>query len=214
MPARILLVDDHQIMREGLRLLLRDQADLELVGNAFDCEAGWRAVEELMPDLVIMDLDVPEEGGAALTARIRAAYPEIKVVVLTGHAEPHYVEAALRAGADGYVLKTGGCGDLVLALRTVLSGKNYLCAEVSTVVVQELHRQMDSRKNEAQALTARELQVLKQIADGASTKEIAFTLGVSGKTIETHRVNLMTKLNITSVAGLTKYALREGLTTL
>lgn len=214
MAARILLVDDHQIMREGVRLLLRDQAEFELVGNAFNSDGGWNAVVDLAPDLVIMDLDVPGEGGAALTARIRARYPEIKIVVLTGHAEPKYVEAALRAGADGFVLKNNGAAELLLAMRTVLSGRNYLCAEISTVVVHELQRQVDLRRDAGLALSPREMEVLKQIADGYSTKEIAFTLGVSGKTVETHRTNLMTKLGVNSVAELTKYALREGLTTL
>jgi len=136
MPARILLIDDHQIIRDGLRLLFRSQADLELVGNAFDSETGWQTVEEMRPDLVVMDLDVPGEGGAALTARIRAKYPEIKVVVLTGSTEARHPEAALAAGANGYVLKGNGFNVLLEAIRTVLAGKTYLCPEVSTIVVE------------------------------------------------------------------------------
>jgi len=197
-----------------LRLLLRDQPDFELAGTAFDGDAGWSAVVALRPDLVVMDLDIPGGGGAALTARIRAQYPAIKVVVLTGHGEQQHVGAALRAGADGYVLKAGGGAELLHAMRTVLSGKNYLCAEVSTVVVRELQRPVDPQAKTAPVLSAREIEVLKLIADGHSTKEIAFTLGVSGKTVESHRVNLMAKLHLDSVAALTKYALREGLTKL
>ena len=214
MAARILLVDDHQIMREGMRLLLHDQKDLEMVGNAFDSDSGWQAVVDLAPDLVVMDLDVPGEGGAALTARIRENYPEIKIVVLTGHAELKYVEAALRAGAQGYVLKTNGCVELLHALRTVLAGKSYLCPEVSTTVVREFHRHREPPRAGEPGLSTREIEVLTQIADGHSTKEIAFALGISGKTVETHRTNLMTKLGVNSVAELTKYALREGLTKL
>ena len=214
MAARILLIDDHQIMREGLQLLLRDQPDLKVVGSAFDSDAGWRAVVDLTPDLVIMDLDVPGEGGASLTARIRGDYPEIKIVVLTGHIETQYLETALQAGADGYVLKANGCTDLLHALRTVLSGKKYLCPEASTILVHDLQRRHDPPKNGVLVLSTRELEVLKQIADGYSTKEIAFTLGISGKTVESHRMNLMAKLGVDSVAELTKYALREGLTEL
>jgi len=213
MPARILLIDDHQIIRDGLRLLLHNQADLELVGNAFDSESGWQAVEELRPDLIVMDLDVPGEGGAALTARVRAMHPEIKVVVLTGSTEARHPQAALAAGANGYVLKSNGFVVLLEAIRTVLTGKTYLCPEVSTIVVEQLQRPNGTWLSD-RALSAREIEVLKQIANGSTTKEIAFNLGLSPKTIETHRGNLMTKLNAKSIAELTKFAVREGLTKL
>ena len=140
MPARILLIDDHQIIRDGLRLLLHNQADLELVGNAFDSETGWQAVEELRPDLIVMDLDVPGEGGAVLTARIRTKYPDIKVVVLTGSTEARNPQAALSAGANGYVLKSNGFTVLLEAIRAVLSGKTFLCPEVSSIVVEQMQR--------------------------------------------------------------------------
>ncbi len=214
MTARILLIDDHQIMRDGLRLLLREQPDLELVGSAFDSDAGWQAVVDLAPDLIVMDLDIPGEGGIALTARIRATHPDIKIVILTGHAEPQYIEAALQAGAEGYILKANGGADLLQALRSVLAGRNFLSQEVSHIVVNELRRHFDPPQKRGSALSTRESEVLKQIADGYSTKEIAFALGVSTKTIESHRMNLMEKLQINNVAELTKYALREGLTTL
>jgi DNA-binding NarL/FixJ family response regulator len=213
MPARILLIDDHQIIRDGLRLLLHNQADLELAGNAFDSETGWQAVEELRPDLIVMDLDVPGEGGAALTARIRTKYPEIKVVVLTGSTEARNPQAALAAGANGYVLKSNGFTVLLEAIRTVLSGKTYLCPEVSSIVVEQMQRPNGTWLSEG-TLSAREIEVLKQIANGSTTKEIAFNLSLSPKTIETHRTNLMTKLNVKSIAELTKFAIREGLTKL
>jgi len=213
MPARILLIDDHQIIRDGLRLLLHNQADLELVGNAFDSETGWQMVEEMRPNLIVMDLDMPGEGGASLTARIRAKYPEIKVVVLTGSTEARHPEAALAAGANGYVLKGNGVNVLLEAIRTVLAGKTYLCPEVSTIVVEQMHRPNKTWLADG-ALTTREVEVLKQIANGSSTKEIAFNLTISAKTVETHRSNLMTKLNVKSIAELTKFAVREGLTKL
>jgi len=213
MPARILLIDDHQIIRDGLRLLLRDQADLELVGNAYNSETGWQAVEEMRPDLIVMDLDVPGEGGAALTARVHAKYPAIKVVVLTGSIESRHPQVALAAGANGYVLKANGFTVLLEAIRAVLLGKTYLCPEVSTIVVQQIQRR-DGTWLPDGVLSTRETEVLRQIANGQSTKEIAFTLGLSAKTIETHRTNLMTKLDLKSIAELTKYAIRQGLTTL
>jgi DNA-binding NarL/FixJ family response regulator len=213
MPSRILLIDDHQIIRDGLRLLLHGQTSLKLVGNAYDSETGWQAIETLQPDLVVMDLGVPGEGGSALTARIREKHPGMKVVVLTGCSDPKKVQAALAAGADGYVLKGYGFIVLLDAINTVLAGKTYLCPEVSAIVVQQMRRSGATGQAEG-ALSEREIDVLKQIADGRTTKEIAFNLSISAKTIETHRANLMAKLKVNSVAELTKYAVREGLTTL
>lgn len=212
MPSRILLIDDHQIIRDGLRLLLHEQSDLELAGNAYDSDSGWEAVRELRPDVVLMDLNVPGEGGVALTSRIRAEFPGTRVIVLTGHAEPQFVQSALEAGAAGYVLKGNGFIVLLSAIRAVVSGKTYLCQEASAVVVRQLQRQINRGRDQESALTGRETEVLKQIADGYSTKEIAFELGLSAKTVDTHRMNLMRKLNLKSVAELTKYAIREGLT--
>ncbi len=212
-PARLLLVDDHQIMRDGLRLLLGAHADWKIVGSAFDTDAAWSLIVKTRPDLVIMDLELPGGGGVALTQRVIQAYPEIKVMVLTANAEPSVVRAALGAGARGYLLKTHAAGQLVLALRAVLAGQVYLCPEISTVVVQELQRRTGAQGG-VESLSGREKAILTQIADGHTTKEIAFGLGVSAKTVETHRLNLMAKLGVSSVAGLTKQALRAGLTKL
>ena len=207
MPARILLIDDHQIIRDGLRLLLRDQADLELVGNAYNSETGWQAVEEMRPDLIVMDLDVPGEGGAALTARVHAKYPAIKVVVLTGSIESRHPQVALAAGANGYVLKANGFTVLLEAIRAVLLGKTYLCPEVSTIVVQQIQRR-DGTWLPDGVLSTRETEVLRQIANGQSTKEIAFTLGLSAKTIETHREKIKGKLDLKNSAELNRRAVQ------
>lgn len=209
--ARILLLDDHQIMCDGLRLLLTGDPQWEVIGVAFNAEAAWAQIVGAPPDLVIMDLELPGEGGVSLTARILASYPEIKILVLTADAEPHTVRAALAAGATGYLLKTNAAELLRAAIRMVLTGKVYLCPEASTVVAHEFQKGFT---HPTRALSTREIQILKRIAEGQSTKEIAFALEVSVKTIETHRCNLMTKLGVTSVAGLTKYAVRQGLTTL
>lgn len=200
-------------MRDGLRLLLAGHKAWKIAGSAFTCEAAWTMVVEQQPDLVLMDLDLPGEGGVALTARIRQAYPEIKVLILTGSPEPHLVRAALGAGANGYLLKTEASALLVEALRAVLAGQTYLCPQVSTVVVREFRQQLVLPSGTG-VLSARETEILKRIADGQTTKEIAFALALSAKTIETHRLGLMHKLGVTSVAALTKYAVREGLTTL
>jgi DNA-binding NarL/FixJ family response regulator len=213
-PAKILLVDDHQIMRDGLRLLLRDKPEFTVVGDAFDTEAAWLAVQDLEPDLVILDVEMPGAGGVAFAKRLRQDFPEIKVVILTGHAEPRFVNDALRAGVEGYVLKMNASTELVAALHAVLAGQAYLCPEVSTHVVREYRRQIDTAGHPGRNLSIRELDVLKRIAEGHTTKEIAFAMGVSTKTVETHRLHLMSKLDVKSVAELTKYAVREGLTTL
>ncbi len=213
-PAKILLVDDHQIMRDGLRLLLREHPEFQVVGAAFETEAAWLAVKDLEPDLVILDLELPGAGGTALALRIRLNYPEIKVVILTGHAELHFVNEALCAGAQGYVLKMNASAQLVAALKAVLAGQMYLCSEVSTLVEREHRRQSDPICDDTNAPTIRELDVLRRIAEGKTTKEIAFALGVSTKTIETHRLHLLSKLQVKSVAELTRYAVRVGLTPL
>jgi len=213
-PAKILLVDDHQIMREGLRLLLRDQPKFQVVGDAIETEAAWLAIKELEPDVVVLDLELPGAGGVALAIRIRQNLPDIKVVILTGHTEPQIVKDVLRSGVHGYVLKMNASCELVGALHAVLAGQLYLCPEISTQVVREYRRHTNTPEESGSNLSARELDVLKRIAEGQTTKEIAFALGVSTKTVETHRVHLLTKLGVKSVAELTKYAVREGLTML
>jgi DNA-binding NarL/FixJ family response regulator len=211
MACRLLLVDDHHILRDGLRMLLGHEPEFDVVAEASTSDEAWEKVSAFHPDIVVMDLDLPGVGGIALTRRIRETYPDIKVVVLTAHAEEKLVSDALRVGASGYLLKRSAGSDLVTALKAALSGQVFLCPESSTVVVREYQRQQAGREGQ---LSSREIEILKRIADGQSTKEIAFALQLSPKTIETHRINMMEKLRLDSVAKLTKYAVREGLTTL
>lgn len=211
MPARILFVDDHQLVRDGVRVLLQGETDLAIVGTANDTAKAWAAIEEQQPDLVLMDLDLPGEGGIALTERVRTKYPQIRVLVLTGHADARHVGLALRAGARGYVVKSSGVKQLLEAIRAVLSGQAYLCQEASAVLLRNYQRDPNNAQGVA-VLSEREQDVLRQIADGYSTKEIAFNLGISAKTVETHRASIMAKLDINNIAELTKYALREGMT--
>lgn len=212
-PIRIFLADDHQIMREGLRLVLNREADFAIVGEAADGEAALVQLKVLKPEVAVLDIEMPGLNGLELAEHLRTVCPETKVLILSAHAEAPAVREALRAGVAGFLMKTGAAADLVRAIRTIVAGEVFFCPQVSTVLVRE-YRRAGGRGNPATTLTDRETEVLKRIADGQSTKEIAFALGVSGKTVETHRLNVMTKLGVTSVAALTKYALREGLTTL
>lgn len=211
MPAKILLVDDHQLLRQGLRLILRGQRGMTVVGEAGSGEQAWLLVQKLRPDLVIADIEMPGGSGLELARRIRTEFSAIRVVILTGHSETATVTEALQAGVAGYVLKTNAADELVEALRTVLAGQTHISQEVSAVLVEEYQRKLIA---DVPALSKREAEVLKRVADGETTKEIAFALEVSSKTIETHRLNVMEKVGIRSVAGLTKYAVREGITTL
>lgn len=207
---RLFLVDDHQVMLDGLRLLISAQPELEIVGTAFNCSVAWTRISELHPDLVLMDLDLPGEGGVALTARILEAWPEIKVVVLTAQTDVKVINAALSAGASGFVLKLDAGSDLLHAIRSAAKGELYVSATATSLFAEEIRRRptmTDSR----QALTNREVEIVTRIANGQSAKEIAFDLGLSPRTVEAHRSNLMRKIGANNVAEVIKFALREGL---
>lgn len=210
MATRILLIDDHSLVRAGLRAVFSQAEGIEVVGEAADTESGLASALNLRPDVAIVDLAMPGAGGISLIQRLKDKHPESHVIVLTAHAEPHLVDAALRAGASGYVLKSGDCSNLMAALKTAVKGGLYLCPEVSSWVGREYQRFL--RAGAPGALSARETEILRKIADGMTTKEIAHALGLSSKTVETHRVNLMGKLKLNNVAALTKYAIAVGLT--
>lgn len=211
--VRILLVDDHPILRMSLReFLSRQSSQYEVVEEASDCMEAWQSMVRLEPDMVVTDLELPGEGGIELTRRIRKSFPKVIILILTAHGGAQRINSALEAGASGYVLKSCTSRDLVSAIEATLAGQIYLSPAASTVVVREYQRQLKGKDDNV--LSAREVETLKCIAKGQTTKEIAFAMGVSTKTVETHRLNLMAKLEISTVAGLTKYAIREGLTTL
>lgn len=215
MTAKILIVDDHLMMRQGLRLMLRAQPGLTVVGEADCAEQAWPLLEQLQPDIVVVDVEMPGVSGIELARRIKAGFPAIKVVMLSGHAEAHFVNEALQAGVVGYLLKNNGSSELLTALRTVLTGQTHVSPQVSSVLVQECrNRFVVETDGASRTLSGREREILKRVADGQTTKEIAFALQVSPKTVETHRLNVMTKLGVRSIAELTKYAVREGLTSL
>jgi len=216
MSVRILLADDHRILREGLRSLLAQQPDMVVVGEAADGEEAVALAGQLRPDLVIMDVVMPGLDGVVATRRIRAEIPATRVIALSMHADRRFVSEMLRAGALGYLLKDSAFEELHQAVRTVMDGRPYLSAVITGSIVEDFVRQTSaperSPASPLEMLTARELEVLRLLADGKRVKEVAHLLAISAKTVESHRQNIMDKLEIHSTVDLTRYALREGLT--
>ena len=215
MNARILLVDDHKITRQGLRSLLEKENDMQVVAEAEEGRTAVRLVRELMPDLVIMDVSMPDMNGMEATRQIVAEFPAAKVIALSMHSDTLFATEMLKSGASGYLLKDCAFEELARAIRTVMDGKTYLSPSISSVVVEDyLHRLSKTDFSNADVLTNREREVLQPLAEGKSTKQIALKLHISVKTVETHRRQIMEKLDIHSVAELTKYAIRKGFTSL
>ncbi len=214
MNLRILLVDDHEIMLDGLRSVLGKQAGMEVVGEARDGREAVSAARELKPSLVVMDVSMPGLNGVEATRQIVAAQPGVKILCLSMHSDPVLVEAVLEAGAAGYQLKDYALAELMRAIGIVMANETYLCPRVAGGVVQTM---LKARRPGADSpvfaqLTGREREILQLIAEGHTNKEIAARLHLSVKTVGTHREHLMQKLDIHSIAGLTKYAVRQGLT--
>ncbi len=213
MGLRTIIVDDHDVVRAGLRVVLGKMPDVQVVGEAADGHAAIQLVAQLQPDLVLMDLSMPHLNGLEASRRITADAGSVRVIVITMHADRQYVIEALKAGAAGYVLKKNVAQELPAAIPAVMDGKSYLSPEIAHIVVGDFVRQSsEPGRGASDVLTAREREVLQMVAEGLTTKEIAGSLGIATKTIESHRSQLMTKLKIHSVAGLTKYAIGEGLT--
>jgi len=213
---RILIAEDHKMMREGLRVLLEEKLGYECVAEVDDGDTAVSKAKELKPDVVIMDIVLPHLNGIEATRQIKAYQPQIEVIVLSMHATRSYILQLLQAGASAYLLKDSAVEDLAAALTAVRKGGMYLSPAISTAAAlkNETVRILEKNIAESERLTKRQLQVLQLIADGHSTKEIAAILDISVKTIETHRKQIMDKLEIRTTAGLTKYCIREGLTVL
>ena len=215
MGIRILIADDHQIVREGLRALIEQHPDLDLVSEAADGRSAVELAREHLPDVVVMDVAMSDLNGVEATRQIRSEAPEVKVVALSMHSDSRYVSGMLAAGASGYLLKDGAFEQLSTAIATVMGDQTYLSPEIAGVVVEDYVQRMDAPiARSPRGITAREREVLQLLAEGRSTKQIASTLQVSVKTVETHRQRIMEKLDLHSIAELTKYAVREGLTSL
>jgi DNA-binding NarL/FixJ family response regulator len=215
-PIRLLLADDHTLVRAGMRTLLGTLPDVEVVAEASDGREALRLVEQHRPDVVLMDVTMPELNGLEATARVAKDFPQTRVIMLSMHASEEYVLQALNAGAAGYLLKESDIAELELAIKAVARGESYLSPAVSKHVIANYVRRTGGDNSTANSmpdlLTPRQRDVLRLIADSRSTKEIARILNVSVKTVETHRMQLMERLGIHDVAGLVRYALRVGLT--
>lgn len=215
MHLNVLIADDHRILRQGLRSLLENEADLKVIAEADDGRAAIAAADAAPVDLVIMDVAMPGLNGIEATRKLLAIRPALKIIGLSMHTDRRFVSEMLKAGASGFVSKDSAFEELIQAIRTVLTGKVYLSPSAAGVVVDDyLRRNTPAEPGAFSALTTREREVLQLMAEGRNTKQIAMDLHVSIKTIETHRRQIMEKLDVYSVAELTKYAIREGLTTL
>ncbi len=207
----IVVADDHKIVREGLVKLLEARPDFTVIGEASDGEEAVRMVLEKKPDVVIMDIWMPRLSGIDATRRIGKRGSQAKILVLSMHESRTYVEEVLRAGASGYIVKNSASSDLLQAIDAVRSGASYLSPAITQQVVDAIARPGDSSPSGVAMLTDREREVLQLIAEGLSSKEIASMLGVSLKTVDSHRSNLMEKLDIHKVSGLVRFAIRAGL---
>jgi len=215
MSVKIILADDHRIMREGLRALLEKQSGMEIIAEAEDGRTTVDLAHELKPDVVVIDISMPDLNGIDATRQIISASPHIKVIALSMHSDRKFVREMLSAGASGYLLKDSAFEELGTALAAVLNNQTYLSPKIADTVVRDYLGKIDTTESRTSpSLTHREREVLQLLAEGRTTKEIASKLCVSIKTIETHRKQIMEKVGLNSVAELTKYAIREGLTSL
>ncbi|MHC4213126.1 MAG: response regulator [Planctomycetota bacterium] len=215
MSIKILLADDHKITRQGLKALLEKQSDMEVIGEAQQGREAVSLTRQLSPQIVIMDVSMPDLNGMEAAKQISNERPDIKIIALSMHSDSLFVTEMLKSGASGYLLKDCAFEELIQAIRTVNAGKTYLSPSISGVVVSDyVHRLSKPGNNNLEVLTAREREVLQLIAEGKSTKQTALKLHISTKTVETHRRQIMDKLDIHSVAELTKYAIRKGFTSL
>jgi len=209
---RILLADDHNIMRRGLRLLLERQAGFEVVAEAADGREAAERAEATRPDIVVLDIAMPNMSGIEAAQRIRALLPQAAIVILSMHSDEGYVLRALKAGAKGYLLKDSAESDLIDAIKAVSEGKAFFSPEISKILVEDYVRDMRKRgaEDSYELLTSREREILHLLAEGKSNKDIATLLDLSLYTVETHRRNLQDKLNLHSLAELILYAVRKG----
>jgi two-component system response regulator NreC len=213
MSIKIILADDHAMLRHGLSKSFQNEKDMEVVAQAKDGRTTVELVKELSPNVVIMDIGMPDLNGIEATRQIVKECPKVKVVALSMHSSKNFIIEMFKAGASGYLLKDCEFDELVNAIRLVMSNKTYISPAISDVVVDNYMRQPANAKNSVfSILSQREREVLQLLTEGKATKQIAKRLHISAKTVEVHRLNLMNKLKIDNIAQLTKYAVQEGLT--
>ncbi|RJP42061.1 MAG: DNA-binding response regulator [Desulfobacteraceae bacterium] len=215
MAIRILLADDHQITRSGLRALLEQQPNMAVAGEADNGRLAVRMAAELKPDVIVMDINMPELNGIEASRQIKTELPDIKIIALSMHSDKRYVAGMLKAGVSGYLLKNCAFDELVAAINSVMRNQSYLSPAIADTVMKDYASILEGAdQSTASLLSSREREVLQLIAEGMSTRDIGERIHVSVKTVETHRQQIMRKLNAKSVAELTKIAVREGLTSL
>jgi len=213
MKIRILLADDHTILRAGLKMMLYAQPDMEIVGEAQDGRQSMQEAQRLQPDIILMDITMPDMNGIEATKQIKKLLPEIKILILTMHEHDEYIFQALRAGASGYMLKEAADTELISAIHIIQSGQFYLSPTAQSVMVGDYLQRLRTGedKDSYSSLTEREREILKLVAEGYTNNQIAERLVISPKTVDTHRTHIMDKLNLHSRAELVKYAMRRGL---
>ena len=211
--VKVVIAEDHTILREGLKALLGSDPDLEICGEADNGKDAIKLVQRLNPDIVLMDLSMPRIHGLEAIREIRKTNPTTKILVLTVHDDEEYISATLRSGASGYVLKNDSYNELLSSIKTVLRGKPYLSPAISQTIIQGYldGKKSDDVRTGYETLTARERETLKLIAEGVRNKDIAEFMGISSKTAEKHRSNLMKKLDLHSVSAITAFAAKKGL---
>lgn len=210
---RVMIADDHAVVRQGIRIVLEEVEGLQVVGEAGDGDEALAMGRELSPDVILLDVTMPGRTGLEVTRELREQGVEAAILILSMHDDPEYVLQAVRAGADGYVLKDVAPAELRKAIQTVHDGREYFAERVTHQLSVGLRAELEreQRKSRLESLTARETEVLLLVADGLTNREIADRLDISPRTVETHRERLMTKLRIRTVAGLTRFVVEEGL---
>jgi DNA-binding NarL/FixJ family response regulator len=209
--TRILIADDHRLERAGLRSLLEKIPSVEVVAEASDGRETLDLVKTTDPDIVLMDIVMPRLNGAEAVGRIRKEFPRTKAIVVSMHASEEYVRPALRAGASGYLIKDAAAAELSLAIQTVMHGETYLSPPISQLVIRDYFERTENSPRSLEQITSRQREVLKMIAEGKNSREIAATLEISAKTVEAHRLQMMARLGIHDVPGLVRYAIRTGI---
>jgi DNA-binding NarL/FixJ family response regulator len=212
--VRVLLAEDHGLVRAGIRSLLEQMPDVDVIGEADNGRVALRLIESFRPDIVLMDVGMPEMNGLEATRRITADFPAVSVLILSMHANPEYVIQALRAGAKGYLIKGASVEELQLAVRALQRGETFLSPTISGPVVADYLHYAGAYQLPIDRLTPRQREVLQLVVEGKTTKEIAVMLDVGVKTVETHRAKLMESLDIHDIAGLIRYAIRSGMVVL
>ncbi|MBY0402053.1 response regulator transcription factor [Myxococcota bacterium] len=207
----IVIADDHAIVREGLRRLLETEPDFAVAGEAADGREVLEQVARLGPDVVVLDISMPRLGGLETLERLRAEHPATKVILLSVHGDPAFIQSAIALGADGYILKNGRVAEIVTAIRETIRGGSYFSPAVAREIVEQLRSPRSEGDDPFTLLSSREREILHLIAEGLSAKEVAVQLDVSTKTVEAHRTSLMRKLGVRKATELVRYALRRGL---